>query len=96
MYIVSINYTCELTEIENNLAAHIEYLDHYYSTGKFIASGRKNPRTGGVILASTDSRDELDRILEEDPFKFNNLADYDVTEFMPSKAIPEVDFILNI
>ena len=96
MYIVSINYTCELTEIENNLTAHIAYLDHYYSAEKFIASGRKNPRTGGVILASTDSRDELDRILEEDPFKFNNLADYDVIEFIPSKAIPEVDFILNI
>jgi len=96
MYIVSITYKCKLTEIEDHLAAHVAFLDRYYSVGNFIASGRKNPRTGGVILANVDSRDELDRILEEDPFKVNHLANYEVIEFIASKTTVEANFMLNI
>ncbi|EEP99759.1 Phosphohistidine active-site-containing protein [Yersinia ruckeri] len=47
-----------------------------------MASGRKNPRTGGVIFAIALPRDELDAILAEDPF--NAVAHYDVIEFTPT------------
>ena len=96
MYVVLIHYKCELAEIESNLAAHIDYLDHYYARGKFLASGRKNPRIGGVILASTETRQELDNILADDPFQYNDLADYQVIEFIASKAIPPLAYLQNL
>lgn len=94
MFIVSINYGKNISEIEDHLSDHIEYLDRYYAAGKFIASGRKVPRTGGVILAMAEERHELDAILAKDPFKINNLANYDVTEFIVSKAAPQLAFLL--
>jgi uncharacterized protein YciI len=43
------------------------------------------PRTGGVILAVADSKEELSSILAKDPFYKANVAHYEITEFVPSK-----------
>ena len=48
------------------------------------ASGRKVPRTGGIILSSINSKNELDAILKRDPFRINGIAEYDTTEFIPT------------
>lgn len=84
MFIVSLTYICDLTEIDRFLDEHVAYLKEEYARGHFIASGRKNPRTGGIILAKTESRTELDAILAKDPFNRNKLARYDVQEFIPT------------
>jgi len=86
VFIVSLTYKKSLAEVEKHIKAHIAYLEKYYALGKFIASGRKVPRTGGVILANTASREELDKILQEDPFNCAAIADYDVIEFLPTMA----------
>ena len=95
MFIVSLTYTSGIDEIEKHLPAHINYLEQHYLTGNFLVSGRKNPRIGGVILAVTESREKLDEILIEDPFYINKLADYDVTEFIPTKASRELSFLVQ-
>ena len=84
MFIVWLTYKVELTVVEQHLAAHIEYLNKYYAQGNFIASGRKVPRTGGVILANALSRQALDAILQEDPFYIEDIAEFEVTEFIPT------------
>lgn len=93
MFVVSLTYICELSEIEKYLVDHVEYLDDHYAKGIFLASGRKEPRTGGVILAKINSRAELDKVIEKDPFKINGLADYEVIEFIPSKTIDAFSFL---
>lgn len=95
MFIVSLTYISEISEVDKYLEAHIEYLNKYYELGIFIASGRKVPRTGGIILAQAESRSELEKILNNDPFKINNLANYELTEFVPTKTIPELAFLIN-
>lgn len=94
MFIISLTYLCDLEEIENHLSAHIAYLDTQYEAGHFLASGRKCPRTGGVILANVESAHILDGIIAEDPFKVNNLAHYEIIEFIPSKAASQLAFLL--
>jgi len=93
MFVVSLTYVCELSEVEKYLDAHIEYLDRHYSKGTFLASGRKVPRTGGVILAKADSLEQLEQILAQDPFCINKLADYEITEFVPSKTSSDLEFL---
>lgn len=90
MFIVSLTYICEMSQIEQYLDAHIEYLDRHYAEGVFIASGRKVPRNGGVILAQARSRGELEAVLSQDPFNLHQLADYEITEFVPTKFVPEL------
>ena len=84
MFIVSLNYTCELEEVDNHLDAHVAYLKQEYAKGNFIASGRKIPRTGGVILSNAKTKNDLEAILENDPFFQADIAEYEITEFIPS------------
>ena len=95
MFIVSLTYISEMPEINKYLEAHIEYLDKYYEVGIFLASGRKVPRNGGVILAQAENLDELEVILNYDSFKIHNLANYEITEFVPSKTVPELAFLIQ-
>ena len=85
MYIVSLNYIKEVSEVEKYLEEHVKFLEKYYEMGKFICSGRKNPRTGGVILLNAESLSEVEKIILEDPFNINEIAEYEITEFFPTK-----------
>ena len=85
MFVVLLTYKRPIEDVEKFLAEHIEFLNAQYDAGVFMASGRRNPRTGGVILASGVERDVLEQILERDPFKRERIADYEVVEFVPTK-----------
>ena len=85
MYIVNLNYIKEVSEVEKHLEEHIKFLEKYYEMGKFICSGRKNPRTGGVILLNAESLSEVEKIILEDPFNINEIAEYEITEFFPTR-----------
>lgn len=84
MFIVSLNYKCVLKEVDKYLDAHVAFLKQEYSNGNFIASGRKIPRTGGIIISAVKNRAELEMILEKDPFNRAGIAEYEITEFVPS------------
>ena len=85
MFVLLLKYIKPIEEVEKELGNHIQFLEKYYSLGKFICSGRRNPRTGGVILCNAESREEIDRIIKEDPFYANDIAEYEVIEFSPTK-----------
>lgn len=86
MFIISLTYKRPLEEVDMYLAAHVEYLKKEYARGSFFASGRKVPRTGGIIFSAMKNMDELKSILELDPFYSEGVADFEITEFVPSMA----------
>ena len=85
MFILTLTYKKSIEDVEKNLPAHIEYLETYYNSGNFVASGRQNPGTGGIILCNADDREQIESIIQNDPFYSLGIADYSVTEFIPSK-----------
>lgn len=68
MYIIDLVYQKDLGEVERFLPEHKQYLDKYYALNKFICSGRKNPRNGGIILCRAENLQEVKSIIKEDPF----------------------------
>lgn len=71
------------------------YLKKYYAAGRFLVSGRKVPREGGVILALGASRDEVEAIVREDPFVARGYADFRVIEFRVSQRADSIDALLE-
>ncbi|HIH9393712.1 TPA: YciI family protein, partial [Yersinia enterocolitica] len=65
MFVVSLTYHQPIDVVEALTESHKDWLKKYYAQGVFIASGRKVPRTGGIILAKSIGREELDKILAE-------------------------------
>lgn len=85
-FILELTYQKELSAVEQFLEAHNKYLEKYYDKGNFICSGRKNPRTGGVIICKFDSLSTVEEIIKEDPFLQNEIAKYKITEFIVTKS----------
>jgi len=85
MFLIDLTYKKPLSEVDKYLEEHAAFLDKYYAQGKFIFSGRKNPRTGGLILVQHCDGEELKKIISEDPFNKHGIASYSVQEFVPTK-----------
>lgn len=95
MFILILKYTSTLSEIDNALPAHIEYLNKYYALGKFICSGPQKPRVGGAIVCTAKDRAEVANIIVEDPFYTKKLADYEIIEFLPTMYADELKPLLG-
>lgn len=89
LFVLDLVYTADITEIDRQLPAHRDFLTEHYATGSFLVSGRKEPRTGGVIIAR-GSRAEVEAIVAEDPFSIAGVVRYDITEFVPTTTGPEL------
>lgn len=85
MFLLLLKYVKPVEEVDRELEGHIRYLDKYYARGKFVCSGRRNPRVGGVILCSCKDETEVLEIIREDPFYANRVAEYEILEFLPTK-----------
>ena len=86
MFIANLKYKKSIKEVNKVLEAHLEYLDKYFEKGKFICTGKKSfPELGGVILFDSNNLKEAKKILYEDPFYIEEIADYEIIEFQPVK-----------
>jgi uncharacterized protein YciI len=94
MFIISLTYEVPLEEVEPHMQAHMEWVNRYYDQGVFLASGRKVPRTGGVILARGD-RASIEACIAEDPFSAYGVAKYEVTEFQPTRAAEGLEALVE-
>lgn len=95
MFVILITYTQPLSQVDALLEAHVRWLDEQYAAGCFLASGRRIPRIGGVVLAVAESEEALRSILRHDPFLQHGVAEYEIIEFVPSKADPRLAFLLQ-
>ena len=95
MFVIDLQYRVPPEQLDARMGEHVKFLNVYYKKNVFVASGRKVPRTGGIILALAGSREEVDAIMREDPFIHQNLATYTVTEFLTSQAHPEIKKFLT-
>ncbi|MBB5572955.1 MULTISPECIES: YciI family protein [Rhizobium] len=79
MFILSLTYLKGNDEADEHMEPHMAWVKEGYAKGWFLASGRKVPRTGGIIFALGD-RDELEAYVAADPFTIHGVAAYEVTE----------------
>lgn len=84
MFVIVLEYVADLSQVDAALNAHNAWLDVQYRAGLFLASGRREPRVGGVILARGE-RSEVEAAVSEDPFGIQGLARHTIIEFHPSR-----------
>jgi uncharacterized protein YciI len=90
MFIITLTYRVPIERIEELLEEHRAYLQKYYERGYFIMSGPRTPREGGIIFAQASSAQEMQIILEEDPFWREGAAAYEIREFTPTMFAKDV------
>ncbi|WP_018348886.1 YciI family protein [Longispora albida] len=95
MFVITLTYVAPLDRVDELLAEHVAWLEGQYASGLFLASGRRVPRTGGVILAAGDEP-RVRAALAADPFAVAGVAEYEVVEFLPTKTRPELAFLTEL
>jgi uncharacterized protein YciI len=89
MYIIQLTYKKSITIVDQYLLEHRAYLEECYKKNYLIASGPKNPRTGGILLSQVNDQLLLDDIIKNDPFYIHDIAEYEIIEFSPVKYHPD-------
>ena len=91
LHVIFVNYTAPLAEVEKVTADHRAWLDQHFQSGLFITSGPQDPRTGGLILARGESREQLLDLMQQDPFAKAGVADYTIVAFKPVKRSQDIN-----
>lgn len=95
MFLLVLTYSKPVGEIDALLPAHLAWLDAQYQNGAFLASGRRVPRTGGVILARFPDRATADAMVATDPYCVAGVAYYEVMEVALSRVAAGFDNLLG-
>jgi uncharacterized protein YciI len=90
MFIIELTYTASLAAIDAHMAAHMRFLKKHYAAGRFLISGRKIPRDGGIIIAIGENRDLIEAIAREDPFCAKGLAEFRIVQFRASQSADDM------
>jgi uncharacterized protein YciI len=64
MFVINLNYIVPLEQLDAHMGDHMKFLNKYYKENVFVASGRKVPRTGGIILAMGKTKEEIEDIIK--------------------------------
>jgi uncharacterized protein YciI len=94
VFVLLLTYVKPLPEVDALMREHVAWLKEHYAAGRFVVSGRRIPRTGGVILARGDDRAEIEALAATDPFVRGGVATCEVVQFRASQTAPGFDALV--
>jgi uncharacterized protein YciI len=94
VFVLLLTYIKPLEEVDALMRDHMAWLDEHYDAGRFVVSGRRIPRTGGVIVARGEDLEEIEAIADSDPFVRGGVAACEVIQFRASQRANGVDGLL--
>jgi len=89
--VLLLTYVKPLAEVDALMGDHMAWLNEHYDAGRFLVSGRRIPRTGGVIVARGEDREEIEALAASDPFVRGGVATCEVIQFRASQSAPGLD-----
>jgi uncharacterized protein YciI len=95
LFVLLLTYTKPLSEVDALMGEHVAWLNEHYDAGRFLVSGRRIPRTGGVILARGDDQEEIEALAASDPFVSAGVATCEVILFRASQSAAGLDRLLQ-
>jgi uncharacterized protein YciI len=90
---ILLTYVAPLEAVDAQLKAHVDWLELGFDEGVFLLAGRRNPRTGGVILAR-GAAEKVAEVARSDPFVTSGVATVEIVPFNASFAAPEIAGLL--
>ena len=86
LFVVLMHYSRPLAEVDGVRAEHVTYLERLAAQGTVLAWARRDPPTGGVLLAAVPDRATLERVLADDPYVKAGVAKPEIVAFSPKNV----------
>ncbi len=87
--LILLEYVRPLGEVDALMEAHVAFLERGFAEGVFLVAGRREPRTGGVILCRGIAED-IEALAQTDPFVTSGVATVEVVEFKAGFAVDAI------
>jgi len=94
MFLVDMNFTDMKIITPELTLKHKNYLEEEYKSSKLMFGGRKNPRTGGILISCHESEQALKQMLSLEPFIQSGAVSYSITEFIPVMASKDYENLI--
>jgi uncharacterized protein YciI len=77
-------------EFQKAIEDHLAYLQKGFDEGFILFSGPKENEGGGFIIVKSQSLEEIENYVSNDPLKILNIQSYKITEFKLHDCQPMV------
>jgi uncharacterized protein YciI len=95
MFVLLLSYIKPIEEVDALMREHVAWLSKQYEAGRFVVSGGRIPRTGGVVVARGDDHKEIEDIAASDPFVTGGVATVEVIHFRASQTADGFDALVR-
>ena len=86
LFVVLLHYTAPLDRVDAVRADHLRHVETYAARGVFQAWARRDPATGGVLIARAPDRAALEAVVAEDPYVRAEVARAEIVAFNPQNV----------
>ena len=80
MYLLVVGYIKPAEEVTPHIETHSVWVKKYLQNGTFLMAEQKKSRLGGAILVKSMAKEELLKIVAEDSYVIEDVADYQIID----------------
>lgn len=95
MFVIQIKFSTNKANAGQFMDGHNAWLKDGFAKGTFLLAGTIQPKLGGAIFAHNATHDQIQAIVKEDPFVVEGVVTAEIIEITPSKAVPQLKFLLE-
>lgn len=94
MFVVQLRFTRAQNRAPQFMDDHNAWLRKGFEDGVFLLSGSIPPKTGGAIIVDGLPLDELQELLDTDPFVAEGIVTPEIVEISPGRADERLAFLV--
>jgi uncharacterized protein YciI len=95
MFMVLLKFSINKAGASKFIDGHNSWLKDGFAKGTFLLAGTIQPKLGGAILAHNATLEKIQAIVKDDPFVSEGVVTAEIIEIAPSKAAPQLEFLLQ-
>ena len=95
MFVVQLRFSTNKANAGQFMDGHNAWLRDGFAKGIFLLAGTIQPKLGGAILAHNATLERIQEIVGDDPFVAEGVVSAEIIEITPSKAVPQLEFLLQ-
>jgi uncharacterized protein YciI len=93
VFIIFLKFSTNKAAAPEFIAAHNEWIARGFADDVFQCVGSLVPAAGGAIVATGESREEIEARVNADPFVQEDVVVAEITEVDVKKTVPAVDVL---
>lgn len=95
MFVIQLKFSTNKANASQFMDRHNAWLREGFNKGFFLLAGTIQPKLGGAILAHNATLEQVQAIVNEDPFVIEGVVVSEIIEITPSKAVPQLEFLVQ-